>query len=96
MVVVRTVHFFPATSLTTLVGTMLRATYGRDTLSALNQSAQVTHSEELSRSDVLLSDFDSTLVIASVSSVLVIVSIALLVFFLCRRLKRTREPSVEH
>ena len=43
----------------------------------------------------LLSDFNSTLVIASVSSVLVILSIALLVLFLCRRLKRTREPSVE-
>ena len=45
--------------------------------------------------NLLLSDFNSTLVIASVSSVLVILFIALLVFFLCRRLKRTREPSVE-
>ena len=36
---VRTVHFFLATNPRTLVGTMFRATYGSDTLSALNQSA---------------------------------------------------------
>ena len=36
---VRTVHSFPATSPVTLDGTMFRATYGNDTLSALNQSA---------------------------------------------------------
>ena len=36
---VRTVQFSMATNPSTLVGTMFHATYGSDTLSALNQSA---------------------------------------------------------
>ena len=89
-VLVRTVHLFLATNQRREVGTIFHITLKNDTLSVQNQSAH-TQVKVFCKNGLILTCLPSgfTLVIVTASSVLLILCIAVVVFFIAEDQKET-------